>query len=214
MIEDASCDVPSSSTPVINTARAVSKGNTSGTIVVLAACGRESRATGQNGKKRSPFTQSIIEHLNKNASLPHRLSVAQIQYVLALDKGLDSQSPVYIPVTGFDEPLILTPLHSLSVLGDTEGQDLSLVKDITKVSLAVTVQDDAQLVVEECVRWMTNLSPTAVKGVEVEDIVKAEVEVVYKSWSTLLDFTCIISTDFRTPRAWNGLWGSGQVHTP
>ena len=82
-------------------AGAITKGP-EGTMEVLAGCSRESNAGGPGSSSAigSPFTHTLIKHLEESATRPHGLLMTELQALLSLDKVLENQSPIHVLLTG------------------------------------------------------------------------------------------------------------------
>ena len=183
-------------------ARAVTKSAIPGTKEVLASCARESFASGPGGSyvPGSAFTYCLTRTLKLNATLHRGFVITQLQTWLSFDEVLKDQSPVHVVLAGHDKPIILRPLISEpeSNAHKLNRNSLDQYKS-TRVLLSIALREGTELRVGECVRWLTNLCPQNVTGVEVEDVVKVTVEAAFLSHSTILIVSLPMSVWARLP---------------
>jgi hypothetical protein len=165
-------------------AGAVTKGSTS-TMEVLAGCGRESKAGGPGSSSAigSPFTHTLIKHLEESATRPHGLLMTELQALLSLDKVLESQSPIHVLLTGHHNPIKLRPLFSEAELKEIESSTSQTVKPELKALLAISFRGNVLPEMEEFVQWLNSQYPTEVAKIEVE---RVSIEGSFDSCSTLM----------------------------
>ena len=172
-------------------AGAVTKGP-GGTMEVLAGCSRESNAGGPGSSSAigSPFTHTLIKHLEESATQPHGLLMTELQALLSFDKVLENQSPIHILLTGHHNPIKLRPLRSEAELKAIESSTSQTVKSELKALLAISFQGNVLPKMEEFVQWLNSQYPKEVAKVEVE---KVSIEGSFDSSSTLMLLSMPIS---------------------
>jgi hypothetical protein len=164
-------------------AGAITKGSGS-TMEVLAGCSREVTAVGP-GMGRvigSPFTHSLIKHLEERAMQPHGLLVAELQTFLSLDEVLEKQSPNHVVLAGHYNPIKLQPLLSKSELKKMKPLTSQPRKPELRAVLAVNFREDRLPEQEDFIQWLTSLCPRDVSGIQVQSV---EIEASFDGCSTL-----------------------------
>jgi hypothetical protein len=162
-------------------AGAVTEGS-EGTMEVLAGCGRESKAgaPGTSSATSSPFTHTLIRHLEESATRPYGLLITELYALLSLDKVLENQSPIHVLLSGYHSPIKLRPLLSEAELKEIESSASQTVKPGLKALLAISFRENALPEVEEFVQWLNSQYP---KEVEVE---RVSIEGSFDGCSTLI----------------------------
>ena len=172
-------------------AGAITKGP-GGTMEVLAGCSRESNAGGPGSSSAigSPFTHTLIKHLEESATQPHGLLMTELQALLSFDKVLENQSPIHVLLAGHHNPIKLRPLLSEAELKAIESSTSQTVKSELKALLAISFQGNVLPKMEEFVQWLNSQYPKEVAKVEVE---KVSIEGSFDSGSTLMLLSMPIS---------------------
>jgi hypothetical protein len=95
------------------TTRAITKGMT-GMMEVLASCSQEVKAVVPGGGSiiGSPFTNPMIKHLEESTIRSYGLLMIELQVLPSLDRFLENQSPNYVVLSGYDNPINLRPICS------------------------------------------------------------------------------------------------------
>jgi hypothetical protein len=152
-------------------AGAITKGPTS-TMEVLAGCSRESKAGGPGASSiiSSPFTHTLIRHLEESATEPHGLLITELYTLLSLDKVLKNQSPIHVLLSGYYNPIKLRPLLPETELKETENSISQTVKPGLKALVAISFRENALPEVEEFVQWLNSQYPKEIAEVEVERV--------------------------------------------
>lgn len=164
-------------------AGAVTKGTT-GTMEVLAGCGREVKAIapGRGSVIGSPFTHSLIKHLEESATRPQGLLITELQAFLSLDEVLENQSPNHVILSGHDNPINLRPIRPKAELQLTESLTSLTTKPELKALVAISFRGDVLPKIEEFVRWLNSQYPKEISHIEVENV---GLEGSFNSCSTL-----------------------------
>jgi hypothetical protein len=172
-------------------AGAVTKGP-AGTMEVLAGCGRESKADapGTSSAIGSPFTHTLIRHLEELVKQPYGLLMTELNALLSLDKVLENQSPIHVLLAGYNNPIKLRPLLSEAELKEIESSTSQTVKPGLKALLAISFRGDVLPKMEEFVQWLNSQYPKEVAEVEVE---RVSIEGSFDSGSTLILLSMPIS---------------------
>jgi hypothetical protein len=173
-------------------AGAVTKGST-GTMEVLAGCSRENKAAGPWGSCSvigSPFTQTLIKHLEESSTRPHGLLMTELQTLLSLDKVLEDQSPIHVVLTGHYSPIKLRPLFPERELKEMENRTSQIIKPEMKALLSISFRGNTLPDMEEFVHWLNSQYPKEVARIEVE---RVNIEASFDSCSTLMLLSIPIS---------------------
>jgi hypothetical protein len=173
-------------------AGAVTKGTT-GTMEVLAGCGRETTARGPGGGSviGSPFTYSLTSIPEKEASRPSGLLMVELQTLLSTDKVLKDQSPIHVVISGHVNPIKLRPIGSTAEQQLTDDPNLSAAEPELKALLAISFRGQVMPEVEEFVNWLTSQYPKEISHIELE---RVGIEGSFDSCSTLVLLSMPIST--------------------
>jgi hypothetical protein len=163
-----------------------------GTMEVLAGCSRESEAGGPGASSAigSPFTHTLIRHLEESATRPHGLLMTELQALLSLDKILENQSPIHVLLTGHHNPIKLRPLLSEAELKEIESSTSQTVKPQLKALLAISFRGNVLPEMEEFVQWLNSQYPKEVAEIEVE---RVSIEGSFAGGSTLILLSMPIS---------------------
>ena len=172
-------------------AGAITKG-LGGTMEVLAGCSRESNAgaPGASSAIGSPFTDTLIRHLEESATRPRGLLMTELQTLLSLDKVLENQSPIHVLLTGHHNPIKLRPLLSEAELKEIESPTSQTIKPELKALLAISFRGNVLPEMEEFVQWLNSQYPKEVAKIEVE---RVSIEGYFDGGSTLMLLSMPIS---------------------
>ena len=164
-------------------AGAITKGIT-GTMEVLAGCGREVKAIapGRGSVLGSPFTHCLIKHLEESATRPQGLLMTELQAFLSLDEVLENQSPNHVVLSGHDNPINLRPIRPKGELQLTESSTSPITKPELKALVAISFRGNVLPKIEEFVRWLNSQYPKEISQIGVE---RVSLEGSFDSCSTL-----------------------------
>lgn len=165
-------------------AGAVTKGST-GTMEVLAGCGRENKATGPGGSSviGSPFTHTLTKHLEEQVSRPYGFLMAELQTLLSLDKLLEDQSPIHVILMGHYNPIKLRPLCSEADLEEIRTKMDPITTPTVKALLAVSFRGEELPNMKDFVQWLNYRCPQEVSKIRVESV---NIEASFDACSTLM----------------------------
>jgi ankyrin repeat protein len=167
-------------------AGAVTKGSAS-TMEILAGCSREAKAVAPGGGRviGSPFTHTLIEHLEKGAENPHGLIISELQTRLSFDKILENQSPVHVVLAGHFKPIKLKPIHLGKEEDIQENKTSEPSKPGVRAILAINFREDQLPKPEDFFQWLDSQRPKEVDKVEVTEL-EMGIEGLFRSYSTLV----------------------------
>lgn len=167
-------------------AGAVTKGSGS-TMEVLAGCSRESKAAapGRGCVIGSPFTHTLIQHLEEGAKQPYGLLITELQTFLSLDKVLEDQSPNHVILMGHYNPIKLMPLISEAELELMQTQISQRSEPKLRAVLAVNFRGEILPDMQEFIQWLNSQCSKEVAGIEVKSV-SMKIEASFDSCSTLM----------------------------
>jgi len=154
---------------------------------VLAGCGRESEAAapGRGHVIGSPFTHTLIQHLEEQATQPHGLLMTELQTSLSFDKVLEGQSPIHVVLMGHYNPIKLRPLFSKAELEKMETRTSQRSKPELRAVLAVNFRGEILPDMKDFLQWLNSQCPKEVAGIELKSV-SMEIEASFDSYSTLM----------------------------
>jgi hypothetical protein len=151
-------------------AGAVTKGSSK--MEVLAGCGQKIKAAvpGAGNVFGSPFTSTLIKHLEEQATQPNGLLIKELQALLSYDEVLKDQSPIHVVFMGHYSPIKLRPLVPVTEQGGVKIRMLQSIEPPLKVTLAISCQGRALPDREEFVRWLKSQYSKETAQIEVEEV--------------------------------------------